>query len=61
MSPSKDRLQRANHANLVTIDEAKKTLGPNLKGYIIDLRNNPGGLLDQAIAVSDDFLEEGES
>ena len=48
------------HANLVkAIDEAKKTLGPNLKGYIIDLRNNPGGLLDQAIAVSDDFLEEG--
>ncbi len=48
------------HANLVkTIDEAKKTIGSNLKGYIIDLRNNPGGLLDQAIAVSDDFLEDG--
>jgi carboxyl-terminal processing protease len=48
------------HANLVkAIEEAKKTLGSNLKGYIIDLRNNPGGLLDQAIAVSDDFLEEG--
>ena len=48
------------HANLVkAIEEAKKTLGPNLKGYIIDLRNNPGGLLDQAIAVSDDFLEQG--
>ncbi len=31
-----------------------------LKGYIIDLRNNPGGLLDQAIAVSDAFLEKGE-
>jgi carboxyl-terminal processing protease len=31
-----------------------------LKGYIIDLRNNPGGLLDQAIAVSDAFLERGE-
>jgi hypothetical protein len=30
------------------------------KGYIIDLRNNPGGLLDQAIAVSDAFLERGE-
>ena len=30
-----------------------------LKGYVIDLRNNPGGLLDQAIAVSDDFLEQG--
>ncbi len=31
-----------------------------LKGYIIDLRNNPGGLLDQAIAVSDTFLQKGE-
>lgn len=31
----------------------------NLKGYIIDLRNNPGGLLEQAIKVSDAFLNEG--
>ncbi|SON57532.1 Carboxy-terminal processing protease CtpB precursor [Hartmannibacter diazotrophicus] len=31
-----------------------------LKGFIIDLRNNPGGLLDQAIAVSDTFLDKGE-
>jgi carboxyl-terminal processing protease len=31
-----------------------------LKGYIVDLRNNPGGLLDQAISVSDAFLEKGE-
>jgi len=31
-----------------------------LKGYILDLRNNPGGLLDQAIAVSDDFMTQGE-
>src|SRR5215207_9642387 len=31
-----------------------------LKGYVIDLRNNPGGLLDQAILVSDAFLERGE-
>jgi carboxyl-terminal processing protease len=31
-----------------------------LKGFVIDLRNNPGGLLDQAIAVSDAFLERGE-
>jgi carboxyl-terminal processing protease len=31
-----------------------------LKGFIIDLRNNPGGLLDQAILVSDAFLEKGE-
>ena len=48
------------HANLVkAIEEAKKTIGKDLKGYVIDLRNNPGGLLDQAIAVSDDFLEQG--
>ncbi|HTQ71625.1 MAG TPA: S41 family peptidase, partial [Acidocella sp.] len=31
-----------------------------LHGYILDLRNNPGGLLDQAVAVSDDFLTSGE-
>jgi len=38
----------------------KKDLGASLKGYIIDLRNNPGGLLDQAISVSDTFLDRGE-
>lgn len=32
----------------------------SLKGYVLDLRNNPGGLLDQAIAVSDAFLNAGE-
>ena len=30
------------------------------KGYVVDLRNNPGGLLDQAISVSDAFLDRGE-
>jgi carboxyl-terminal processing protease len=34
--------------------------GDKLKGYVVDLRNNPGGLLDQAISVSDTFLEKGE-
>jgi len=38
----------------------KKQIGPGLKGYILDLRNNPGGLLDQAIDVSDDLLQGGE-
>ncbi|MDA8232509.1 MAG: S41 family peptidase [Magnetospirillum sp.] len=42
------------------IADLKKQIGKNLAGYIIDLRNNPGGLLDQAIAVSDDFLDKGE-
>src|SRR5205823_3745139 len=35
-------------------------LGDKLKGYIIDLRNNPGGLLEEAVTVSDTFLERGE-
>ena len=41
------------------LDDLKKQLGPKLKGYVIDLRNNPGGLLDQAISVSDAFLDQG--
>ncbi|MEQ1711175.1 MAG: S41 family peptidase [Hyphomicrobium sp.] len=48
------------HANLVkSIETLKKQIGKDIKGYVIDLRNNPGGLLDQAIAVSDDFLDRG--
>jgi carboxyl-terminal processing protease len=38
----------------------RKEVGDRLHGYVIDLRNNPGGLLDQAISVSDAFLERGE-
>ena len=41
------------------IEKLTKEIGPKLKGFIVDLRNNPGGLLDQAIAVSDSFLEQG--
>jgi len=43
------------------ISEISAQIPPEkLKGYILDLRNNPGGLLDQAIAVCDTFLERGE-
>ncbi len=42
------------------IREIKEEAGANLKGYILDIRNNPGGLLDQAIEVTDVFLERGE-
>jgi carboxyl-terminal processing protease len=35
-------------------------IGDKLKGYVIDLRNNPGGLLEEAVTVSDSFLERGE-
>jgi len=42
------------------VRDLKKQIGPGIKGYVIDLRNNPGGLLDQAIQVSDDLLTGGE-
>jgi len=42
------------------LGELSAQAGDKLKGFIIDLRNNPGGLLDQAITVSESFLERGE-
>src|ERR1700744_4254768 len=42
------------------VRDLRKQIGPGLRGYVLDLRNNPGGLLDQAIQVSDDFLNSGE-
>ena len=38
----------------------KQQAGNKLTGVVLDLRNNPGGLLDQAVAVSDAFLDKGE-
>ncbi len=40
--------------------QLKAEAGEHLRGIVLDLRNNPGGLLDQAIAVSDDFINDGE-
>ena len=43
------------------ISNLTKQLGVDkIKGFVVDLRNNPGGLLDQAISVSDAFLDKGE-
>jgi carboxyl-terminal processing protease len=43
------------------ISDLKNQLGAEkIKGYVLDLRNNPGGLLDQAISVSNAFLDKGE-
>jgi carboxyl-terminal processing protease len=42
------------------IKEITKELGDNVIGYVLDLRNNPGGLLSQAIEVADAFLDKGE-
>ena len=41
-------------------DISAKVRNDKLKGYILDLRNNPGGLLDQAISVSSAFIQRGE-
>ena len=59
---------RITQFNEQTTDGLKKAIADistqipadKLRGYVIDLRNNPGGLLDQAISVSDAFLERGE-
>ncbi len=42
------------------IERLKKESNGNLQGLVLDLRNNPGGLLDQAVAVGGDFIEKGE-
>jgi carboxyl-terminal processing protease len=43
------------------INDLNSQLGADkIRGYILDLRNNPGGLLDEAISVSETFLEKGE-
>jgi carboxyl-terminal processing protease len=42
------------------LEELEAELGPAMKGVVLDLRNNPGGLLDQAVATADTFLDRGE-
>ena len=42
------------------VTSLRQTGGQALRGIVLDLRNNPGGLLDQAVQVTDDFLEQGE-
>ncbi len=42
------------------IKRIRDELGDKLQGFVLDLRNNPGGLLDQAISVSDTFIDQGE-
>jgi carboxyl-terminal processing protease len=56
------RLTSFNENSSKQIKEKVKKLNKNknLKAYILDLRNNPGGLLSQAIKISDFFLENGE-
>ncbi len=52
--------EHTNDGVVESITRLKKEIGPDFQGVVLDLRNNPGGLLDQAIAVSDTFLQRGE-
>ncbi|MBU2090167.1 MAG: S41 family peptidase [Alphaproteobacteria bacterium] len=58
------RLTTFNEQTMTGLEKAladlKKQKGKELLGIVLDMRNNPGGLLDQAIAVSDAFLDKGE-
>src|SRR5262249_12364013 len=58
------RVTQFNEQNTGDLKKAISDLGNpaglKLKAFVIDLRNKPGGLLDQAISVSDTFLEKGE-
>ena len=42
------------------MQQIRSQAGTNLRGLVLDLRNNPGGLLDQSVQIADDFLEQGE-
>ena len=57
LSEFNDEADRALRAALISL---QKPPNQKLAGLILDLRNNPGGLLDQAVAVADDFLSGGE-
>jgi carboxyl-terminal processing protease len=43
-----------------SMEKIREEIGEEIEGFVLDLRNNPGGLLDQAIAVSDAFIDQGE-
>jgi carboxyl-terminal processing protease len=45
---------------LDAVNKLNEEIGEDIEGYVLDLRNNPGGLLDQAVSVSDAFLDQGE-
>jgi carboxyl-terminal processing protease len=52
--------EKADAALKLSVKSLKQQAGGKLKALVLDLRNNPGGLLDQAVAISSDFVERGE-
>ena len=51
---------KTGEATRAAVEGIKAKLGAGIVGYVVDLRSNPGGLLDEAIKVSDVFLDSGE-
>ena len=51
--------ERTDRSLVKALDDARAQLGGQIRGLVLDLRNNPGGLLDQAVRVSDVFLSSG--
>jgi carboxyl-terminal processing protease len=51
--------ERTDKSLVKALDDARAQLGGQIRGLVLDLRNNPGGLLDQAVRVSDVFLSSG--
>lgn len=58
------RITRFNLRSLNALEDAvrniRSQLGPTLAGLVVDLRNNPGGLLNQSVAITDAFLSQGK-
>lgn len=52
--------ERTGTALATAIGDLQQKLGPSLKGYVLDLRNDPGGLLDEAVTVSGQFIKAGK-
>jgi carboxyl-terminal processing protease len=52
--------EQAEEGLIREIGEMRAEIGDDMKGLVVDLRNNPGGLLDQAVKISDAFLDQGE-
>ena len=56
-----DRFNAATATNLrEAVQAVRRSVGRGLRGYVLDLRGNPGGLLDQAVAVADLFIARGK-
>jgi carboxyl-terminal processing protease len=52
--------EQADSGVKAAVKALKQQNGGKLRGLVLDLRNNPGGLLDQAVAISSDFIDQGE-